>query len=376
MNKEIFSWILFLFLTLPAALHAQSSGQDYVLTTAGDTLRGRIKITQKPVKTVWLYRTGQPADSFTANQLRGYGDPKGLLETTRQVGPHGKKEFVSALVTGYVSLFIGVTSDGTNRFFLQPADSAYVVEVSAEVPRLSYLRVMGNRCAKIDFSDARLESKYRYSPRGLTQLVLDYNACLQQPSQIIANTSGGLRLLPGFQAGLNLVSTGRGGTGYQVGALVQATNKSAFSIRAELIYSKIRREYDPEDLFNGFAPYTTSRTIKLDYGQLQLPITVRYTIGHGLLRPHVAAGLLGALNFRNKSTAAIKKSSEPAPVVYPLDYPGSSSIGATGGVGLSFYQPKGFVPGLELRYDYIPADPEPYDKLQLNAIRFNFSVMF
>ena len=355
-----------------AALAAQA--QDYVETTAGDTLRGRIQLGSGPAGQLRLYRPGAAPAAFTARQARSYGNGRTLLKTTRPVGRvDGAPRFLAPLVRGGVSLYAGQNDAGQVRYYLQPADSAYVVEVPPERPLLTYARLLSN-CPSLEIGSDQFATRYRYTSSGLTRLVTDYNRCRQQPTEVV-RTPTGLRTSLGLQVGFN-TSSFRFGTdnysrqvyqndhtaslGYQAGLVLVLRTRSSFGVQLEGTYVHLSSDYGPSIPTNT-GTYFGLYGVKLRYSQAQLAGLLRYTIGRGSLAPYLLLGPNIGVNFNDNSRK----------VIYTGVYTGTGSgtvsgeepfgagtnastlsLGGSGGIGLTVRGAG--LPAIQLqgRYDY------------------------
>ncbi|MET4109124.1 porin family protein [Hymenobacter sp. UYP22] len=339
-------------------LSAQRLTSDFLVTSAGDTLRGQVSF-NKRLQEVRLKLPNQSGQTFTPTQAIAYGDETGPIRVSKAVHRQAAPKFLVPLLRGPVSLYSGENADGETRYFLQPVDSAYVVEIQPRTPRLAYLRVMPG-CAKLDFSNLIIESLYRYNAGSLQQLVQTYNTCRfpQQASNKLT-TFGGYRTHFGVKAGLNTTRfseevTGLGQPkaklGHQAGLFLLVSSKRAWGLQAEVTYAKINSEYTPVAIYNGYATYTTTRAVEINYSQIQLPFLFRYTLPTTSWRPYVNAGPAYSFNFNRKSAEIFQDSDKPTPVRRPLKIPISNSIGAAAGVGILLPKPQLSVEG---RLDYV-----------------------
>jgi|GEM_PF-2622908 len=353
---------LFFVLSLAATgAWAQAPAHDYVVTTAGDTLRGNIQFPGRELTTIRLYRPGVAATTLTAAEVASYGDAAGPIGVSLPVGATGASaQLMNLLVRGHVSLYSRPNAEGKKTYFLQPPESAYVVEVPAATARLTLLRQLTN-CPALDFTTAAIERRYPYSYPGMTSLIMAYNACRepQRTSRVVK--PAGFRASLGLKVGGNVSSFELGpavragqrsqGTGYQAGVFLHVITKSRFSAQLEAVYLALRSRYGAADFYNGFAAYTTTRQLDVHYAQVQIPVLLRYTVGYHALRPYLNAGASYGLHVANRSTDTYRNSNQPSPDTRELLPPGSGSIGLAAGAGLSLYRPALPVLSLELRYD-------------------------
>jgi hypothetical protein len=372
---------------LTASATAQNKEQGYILTSAGDTLRGNVLFVGPNQQTLRLRRPNQAPADFNATQAASYGDATGALWESRLIGPNGTARFVAPLVRGPVSLYSGKNEAGSQRFFLQPADSAYVVEVPPDRARLAYLRLLPG-CADFDFAFSKFEQQYPYTYSGMTRLVKDYNACRypQKTTKLVA-TPGGTRTQFGLKGGvhatrfnfpgISLIGTQKMQGSYHGGAFVLIRTKTRFAVQIEAMYMAFRGEYGPSNYYNGNATYTTTRTIAVRYSQLQVPVLFRYTIGSGSFSPYINAGPLYGFNFNQKSEDVYQDSNKPSPTRLPVKISGSNSVGGTAGVGMLVRQRSLPLLNVEARFDYRIDSSGLYDSTPTHtSLRLDVGVLF
>lgn len=286
---------------------------------------------------------GTTAD-FTPKQAHSYGNDNGALWVSQPIGPGGAPQFVAPLVQGPVSLYSGEDATGKKHYFIQPKDSAYVVLVPPGTARLAYMRLLPG-CAKFDFAYSKIERTYPYTYSGQTRLVQDYNAC-RYPQQTTTRmtTPRGAQTHLGVKAGihttrfnfpnLTALEQRKMQLSYQVGLSMLITGKSHLAVQLEANYMSARGEYGPVNQYNGNAFYTTTRTLVINYGQLQVPLLLRYNIGAGNVRPYLNAGPIYAFNINRRSEDVYQDSNKPTPTRLALNIHGSNSIGGAAGIGV------------------------------------------
>jgi len=351
-----------LALSLTAGIAAaQSAKQDYVVTTAGDTLRGYIQTENKYMQLVRLHRPGVARAKFDATQVSSYGTAAGPMGVSRIVGAHGTSQFMVPLVQGHVNLYSGKNEQGDKRYFLQPADSAYVIEVAPSTARLIFHRLLSG-CSSLDFSNDETARQYPYTYSGMTRLIMNYNACQQpnQPSKVIKPSTGWHASL-GVKAGVNksdfalyaddYASTHTQAYGYQAGAFLHIVTRTNFSMQLEATYLALRSYYGPIATNTGTSLYTANSAISLAYSQLQLPFLIRYTIGHGTLRPYVNTGPSYGVNFNGRSALIYQRSDRSSSDKQSLGRPELGSLGWTAGAGFLIVRPSFPTLSVEARFD-------------------------
>jgi hypothetical protein len=328
-------------LTVTVAVAQRPAKQDYIVTTAGDTLRGQILVSGKG-KTVQLRQAGGQRIKFGPTEARSYGDAAGVMGVVQTVGPHGTPRFVRPLVQGPVSLYGGENSQGKKSYFLQIPDTTYLVEIPPQTAHLTFHRLLSG-CKTLQFTSNETQRRYPIRYMGLSRLVMDYNACTQpqRPSRLIRSAAG-LRLTYGLKAGLNVSDFGlsfdtypaeqKQATGYQGGIFLRASNKTPFSLLLEANYTFLRSTYGPANYLNG--PFSYNRTISIQYAQAQLPLLVRYTLGNGPVQPFLNAGGLYAINLSNKSVETERLTRPPfTKTQLPITTPEDGGFGFTAGAG-------------------------------------------
>ena len=369
--------LLFALLLLSAtAAWAQKSPEDYLVTTAGDTLRGRIQQVGKHYDKVRLRRAGTPPADFGPAEITSYGSTDGPIAVSRKVGAHGQPQFLVPLVAGTVRLFSGENDHAQRRFYLQPVDSATVVEVLPLTAQLTLARVLVG-CPALEFGSDRLRNRYPYTTAGMSALVLAYNQCRQpqQPSTLVKRDNG-LRISFGLKAGVNtsgfaLSAFPYGGaqtstTGYQGGVTLNVASHTPFSVQFEAVYIALRSEYEPQGTGANFI------STHIHYSQVQVPVLLRYTFGHSKLRPYLNAGPSAGINFGNSSA---NRYGSPASEIN-LDL-GTAAFGFAGGGGVSVHQPSLPVLSLEVRFDeMIDYNHFVYYTPKHASLRLDFGIAF
>ena len=340
-----------LFLSAGPAL-AQNSQPDYLVKATGDTLRGRIQLVGSSNGTIRLLRPGQPTADFSASEARSYGSAAGVGGVSKQIGRYGAPKFLSPLVTGYVSAYAGQNDEKEVRFYLQPTDSTYAVEISPITAQLSYARLLVG-CPQLEFGSNKIQSQYPYTATGVSALIVAYNQC-RFPAQATQRVRRdlGLRTSFGLKAGINtsdfsLVSDSYQGshadaTGFQAGVQLNVASRTHFSVQLEVLYATLQSKYFGLSVAyrpNGYAT-------RMKFSQLQVPLLLRYTIGHSIFRPYLNAGPIAALNFGNTSSFTIPTTSATSMEI-PIEL-GTYSFGFAGGIGLNIKRLN-----VELRYDYL-----------------------
>jgi len=356
---------------LPAVAQAQQSRQDYVVTTAGDTLRGRIQLTGRSATVVRLHQQNQPTITYSAADLRSYGIGHTPLRVSLPVGrATGQPQLLVPIVSGYVCLYAGKNPATTQlRYYLQPADSAYVVEVPPATALLTYARLL-SACPDLNIGSNSFNAHYGYTRSGLVALTTDYNRCLQKPSNI-CHAPSGVRTQFGVKGGIGFptfypigedvyaqIVFGRDAqakSSYQAGAVLVFTTRSHWGLQLEGNYLRLAGTYPfPTQAALNQGNYLGLYGVKLRYSQLQVPLMVHYTLGYRALMPYLNLGPSLTVAVDNRSTKQLFDAKGSLASEQPYSVGGSAAIlGGAAGAGVLF-RPAGW-PALmlESRYDFL-----------------------
>lgn len=102
-STKRFSLVLTSYLLI-SKLAVGQSGPDYLVTTTGDTLRGRVQLIGKNYQKINLTRPDQPVQQFNATEISTYGNANGVARVSRPVGAREPAQLLAPVVKGYVSL--------------------------------------------------------------------------------------------------------------------------------------------------------------------------------------------------------------------------------------------------------------------------------
>ncbi|MGY2132009.1 porin family protein [Hymenobacter sp. HD11105] len=341
---------------------AQMVNPDYVVTVKGDTLRGRIQVIGKRQNTIRLHRSGIAPMKFDAAQISSYGNASRPIRISREIGSGGPSQLLAPLVSGYISLYTSEDEQQEKQYYLQVADSTHVKAVKRATHQLTLAQTLPG-CSTLDFGSNEIQSRYPYTSKGMTQLIMAYNKCRHPalPSTVIKRASGWHASF-GLKGGVNtssfnLTGTSYAGfgkqkqaTGYQVGASVNFSTLSNFSLGLEANYMQLRSLYGPYELYyyNLGNPENT-HTIQIDYSQIQVPLLLRYQVGRSMWRPYVNAGPSIGIKLHDSSvdtfTSASSDTKSEAIEV------GKRSLGIAAGGGVSIHHHSLPILSVELRYD-------------------------
>lgn len=325
-------------------------------------MRGHIQLSGKGYNTVRIARPGVPQAQFGPAEIQSYGTKGRSMKVSKVSGTGATPQFMLPLVEGYVSLYRGENAQGQKRYFLQQPGGAQLTEIEPLNNQLTLARALSG-CATLDFGTDEFQRRYRYTTEGMTRLVMDYNTCRQptQPSTVSRRPSG-VRASLGLKAGVNVsrfdvqaqayagLGQQRDALGYQAGAMLNIATLTPFSVQMEATYMTLNSSYGPYEAYAGNIGYpSNTHSLRIKYSQVQVPVLLRYSFGHGMLRPYLNAGPTVGFNFKN-SSADTYPSTSTGLIAEPVQL-GKSALGFAAGAGLTINNAP--LPGLslEIRYD-------------------------
>lgn len=386
-------WLPLVALLLSAAAtQAQQfrPASDFVVTNAGDTLRGRIRLKGRSAATLRLYQPQQAPVSFSAATVRSYGIGHTPLRVSQSVGPAGPRRLLVPLVRGYMSLYVGKDTADQVRYYLQPTDTAYVVEVAPATALLTYARLLSD-CPSLDIGSTFFLEHYRYSTSGLEALVTDYNHCRQRPSELV-RTPSGVRVLLGAKVAAGPLRFNPATDDYyaqllygpgpsqsyalQAGLMALFATRSSLGVQVEANYLYLSSTYPPPTSASyGTGTYYGLYGVQVQFSQFQLPVLARYTFGRGVLAPYLNLGPSFGVNFANNTRKQVYNitGTTLTDQVYP-SYVSAVSLGGAAGGGLLLH--RAGLPGLMLdaRYEYQVDNIN--DNIHHSSVRFGVGVLF
>ncbi|GAB2450938.1 hypothetical protein GCM10011375_36290 [Hymenobacter qilianensis] len=342
-------------------VNAQSNGPYYVVTAKGDTLRGRVQLVGKQNNKVRLYRPGIEPIEFGAEEISSYGSNTGPVRVSKKIGLGGPSQFLVPLVVGYASLYTAENEKQEKLYYLQVADSAHVKVVERATHQLTLAQTLPG-CPSLNFGSDEIQSRYPYTTQGMIQLIMAYNQCSHptQPSTVVKHALGWQASF-GVKAGINssrfdldgISYAGFGerkdATGYQVGASVNFSTLTHFSLQLEANYVQLRGSYGPYELYYyNLGNPENIHTIRINYSQIQIPLLVRYEFGQGVWRPYLNAGPNVAIKISDSSADTF------APTTSPQSDPievSKRAFGVAAGGGIMIHRPSSPILSLEMRYN-------------------------
>ncbi len=309
-------------LVAPAA-HAQMARPGYVVLPAGDTLRGIVSDQgARGNAQRCLFRSGPAAiaTTYLPEQLRGFGLASGKVYDSKVVATgnsSARPTFLEALGRGAASLYAFRNDADTEEFFLVAAGAVpvpllnhtAVVKVdgtSYEHSDKFYLKTLSEAFRQCLSLQAQL-SKVRFTRADLADIVYRYNVCVGGPITLAPKLRLPNKLTLALTAGLetsNLhyrnesgnpetVAAGKAAPVFGLALQLEfpSTSKS-FAARLEALYEAQRYEGMYEYALGSFG---FQQQFRIATSYLRLPLLVRYTYPHGMVRPFAEAGAVLAL---------------------------------------------------------------------------------
>lgn len=363
-----YCYLMSALLMLGVAPAAQSQGHrqsGFVVKTNGDTIRGEFRgnMLRHGSREVVLYSNGVPA-SFTAAEASACGTGTLPIVVSRPLGRRGPQTFLRPLAFGYVSLYAGNDTKGNSRFYLQPTDSAYAIEVAPLSAQLTFNRLLSG-CAAFQFGTDKMQRTYPYSYEGMLRLVQAYNACRRpnEPTRLVS-PAGTWRVALGVKAGAHrtgfseydegvLDGTTSQGNGFQIGGAMHIQNHSLFSLQLEAMLMTMQNTSKAVPVYTGTALFTETGRVKIQFLELNVPVLLRYSIGRGPVQPYLNAGPCVGANFNNKSAIVYEFSNSRPTETVPLLRPDGLSVGYAAGAGVLVAPAKGPAFSIEARLDHL-----------------------
>lgn len=379
----------FLLLLTASVSPAQQLPPDFVVKASGDTVRGKIRKMAREEEPAILLHDGTRQVSFSSADVSSYGEVNGPVFVKKRVGPQQQPVFLRPLIVGYLSLY-SKTAGEVTRFYLQPRDSAYAIEVVPATAQLTFHRLLGE-CPGLNLGTEQGRQRYPYTYQGMRRLVQDYNTCRmpEQPMLFVAPGTG-WTVRWGLKAGINRTTfteyeevvesrANARNLGYQLGGTVHFQRRSHFSFQLEAMLLLLRGVSTPADVYTGTTLYSQTASVDIKYFQLQIPLLLRYRFGNKNLQPYVNAGLSAGING-GKSTTLINRyqyANRLETKETLQEKPDPLSFGYAAGLGVLFNPAAGPAFSLEARMDHmIDRLRNSYYRPRHTSLRLDLGIVF
>ena len=163
-----------------------------------------------------------------------------------------------------------------------------------------------------------------------------------------------------------------------MGLQLHAYNRSRVSVQLEATVLALRSEFAPVDIYTGTSLYSLSGSTRIRFLQLQIPLLLRYRIGHGrAVQPYLNAGPCYGHNFSNSSAVVYRYSNRTEDEILPLQLPDRFSLGYVAGAGVMVRRSTGPSFSLEFRFDKIVDAPTNiYTTPRHTGLRLDAGIIF
>ncbi|HSI90981.1 MAG TPA: hypothetical protein VK927_07680 [Adhaeribacter sp.] len=385
----------------------------YIVTLQNDTLRGLVNYKgdiKSALKCDFKEKTGTEAQTFTPDQLLGYGFNSGRFFETQQipiinyqynkltnnfdqVPVPGNQDlnFMEVLVKGRATLYFMTDAASTKHFYIRKEGS--------EIKELVYLEAFmdsneQNR-AKQEFGNRILYRSKRYAGTltqemsdcpalnakientafkrsAFIELVTDYNKCAAPDQKILLSKKPKQQLTWGVMAGVNFSKLnmtashdhfiGKGSYGYEptvTAGIFMDVNlpdlNEKLSLHNALLLSK-KNHYSLYEVRNhSYSRYVYDAKFELTY--IRLASILRYTLPQGRIKPFIGAGISNGLLTEMKEDIEetyFYMNSEPLVITKPAVFPTPRKyeFGMIGSLGLDFGLPGSRKLLLETRFEF------------------------
>jgi hypothetical protein len=366
---------------------AQTRPTGYVVTLAGDTVRGTVR---QAGPTAITLRRPEGVTNYTPAQARAFAfSPDEAYESrlVRTAGGTEAPQFVRLLVPGPAQLFTGQAAEAPYHFYLQNAASPLLYELTANNWQLVMTQQLPV-CPGFSVS-SQATSTFGFDARNLKRVVAAYNHCVQPqaPTPELESKSSG-QASWGFTAGLD------GSTyhydnhllkdapsprrlGYRAGVYSALTTPRGLLLRAELLLQQQQGTVGPIPEYTGTSVYSGNRQSELEFTSIQLHALVGKAFGQGKCQPFVRGGLSAAAYLRRRGTETLAYTAGgPQGQVAEVDFASSIGGGLVGGAGVLLPLTDGHSLEMEARYGLGFADFSSTGSLQYNTIALQASIGF
>ncbi|MGI4883475.1 MAG: outer membrane beta-barrel protein [Janthinobacterium lividum] len=326
----------------PALVTAQSNTRNlpgYVVTAAGDTLRGMLTVPRFATDqglTLLPDNAPSAARKFSVQTVRAFGWPDGRCFVKRSLASGRNAEtgavdsvavLLQRLVGGAANFYrydVDMTLHRGQAEYTQSETVQYFITVAgsglAPVRPASYVAALSavfKDCPAVVAAVPRTS----FNERNIGDLVLRYNAlchaAVPAHDYRLPEAPSTVRLLVSLRAGAQRGKLFYPSSDYLTSANGQATVLPAFGVELRLAYqgpwslvagvhyARLRSEAtqtQPAQLGTTNAGQLLSLPASVEVQSLQAPVLLRYTLGRGLVRPYLAAGPVFGMYTSNQTT--------------------------------------------------------------------------
>ena len=330
MFKQYLSLFSFLLLSVVAAHPVQAQRNfrpGYIVRPSGDSLRGEIDVRgQQRMGLLCVFRTnaGAAISQYTPTELKAYGLQSGARYEACQLpgglttAPGGAALsaapttlFMQRLVQGKAKLYSYVDEGGNGRYFFRTTDGpvAELVQIIENVTVNDVLVQQKSYPFRQVLSKAFIDCpvvqpmliKAELKESQLVAIFDRYNSCF--PGQAsAASTTRRTKAHFGAVVGMQSATTTLNDEGevalssslrpvFGVGVLLNpASFNERLALRVEALYQKQLYEGQYQRNNGVVTSLSSSRNAQIALQTVRLPIMLRYTLPHGVVRPYFQLG--------------------------------------------------------------------------------------
>ena len=379
--------LLALLTSSAAASLAQNRPTGYVVSLAGDTLRGRVL--RAGPSAIALHRP-DGVTTYSSAQVRAFGDASGEVYETRPVRSADGAEaprFVRLLLPGPGQLFTGQSKEAPTRFYLLAPSSSVLYELLPATWQLVMTQQLPV-CPGFSVSNEATGS-FAFDARNLKAVLSRYNHCLQPNAplpQPMANP--GEHISWGLTAGLEATNyhynTGflqdapsPWRLGYRVGAHTGLTKARGLRLRAELLLQQQQGTIGSLPEYTGTSLYSGILRREMKFTSLQFHALIGSSFGRGKCRPFIQGGLSPAVYLNRRGADIVEYTpGGPPSRETAVSFATSIGFGFEAGAGVQLPQVAGHGAEVEARYGLGYADLDKTGSLGYQTLALQVSVGF
>ena len=334
----------------PVAAQSENNS-GYIVALSGDTVRGLVNFRdsrQSGVACRFQATAGGAIRLYRPSQLRGYGLGKGAeavvframavparpAETTsRLVADSARLHFLEVLVRGPASLYL-LRDKHQGCFYVQspalPLTELLYNRAEVQGTRIgtameeqnTFRSTLATALAGCPVAQALLP-RLVFKEAALVHAVAQYNSCTNPvpllPARSRSRTGVVFGVVGGLQQGRMTISgtdffaqvptiSQQGGVGGLFVSLTMPQTRQALTLRAELLYDDQLYETAFRSPSRGAITFSQEKSYKFDLTYLHLPLLLRYSFLHGMVRPFVEVGMVASRVLKAQTAFTIENS--------------------------------------------------------------------
>lgn len=395
MIKYILPFFLVGIVSLEATAQRFNAQEGYIVTQAGDTIRGLIKDrVDLSEQLLFQPRGGSDYKEYTPEEVAAFQYEGDYYYKAMPVPNEDKTvttKFLLCLLQGEIGLY-----EGPDYLYVEkPANTLYRLEEETVQTKATQVRDRKKYMGTLSYLMAdcpavqEVIARTKLNPPGLIKLVTRYNECVNPAQQTKRTTEPAkIDVRWGIKSGVsfnNIDYYTIGNTGgifirdydfvgkrsYVGGAMLELSYKNKFAVRSELLINQRGGSYD--------RPVNSIRIEQLDFSltTLQAPLSVYYTLPTHRLRPFILGGGTLSYTVAENSYRRLLNAETRAPVetdVVISTY--RRQVGYHAGAGLSYTLNSGGQLGIEYVYERALTHGKESPVLELHFITHRLAITY